>query len=141
MEPGSYIIVRGSDDGSKLCHPNSDLMEEIIKRCADLPEASDRYNGRKLFAQLTNSGFRDARVFSTMTDLSEFDFDGRAALFAESFAYRSDAFKRRMEAVPDDTARKKEYQWICDALEEFENQFYESNFWYCEYDYEAIARR
>lgn len=140
-EPGAAIIVRGSDDGSKLCYPHAELMDEIIRRCAELPEASDRYNGRKLFAQLSNSGFRNVRMFSTMTDLSEFDFDGRTALFAESFAYRADAFRRRAEAAPNDSLRKSEYQWICNALEEFENQFYESNFWYCEYDYIAVGFR
>ena len=141
MEPGSYIILRGSDDGSKLCYPHAELMDEIIRKCGELPGGSDRYNGRKLCPQLINSGFRDVRMFSTMTDLSEFDFDGRAALFAESFAYRSDFFRRRLEQAPDDPGRKKEYQWICDALEEFENQFYETNFWYCEYDYMAVGRR
>lgn len=30
MDRGSYIILRGSDDGSKLCYPKSDLMESII---------------------------------------------------------------------------------------------------------------
>ena len=141
MKPGACVIVRGSDDGSKLCYPYANLMEEIIKRCAELPEASDRYNGRKLFSQLSSSGFRNVRVFSTMTDLSEFDFDGRTVLFAESFAYRADAFRRRMEACPEDVGIKNEYQWICNALEEFENRFYESNFWYCEYDYIAIGMR
>ena len=114
--------------------------EEIIRRCNEI-FTSDRGNGRKLYSQLSNSGFRDVRVFSTMTDSSRFDFNGRSALFEESFAYRADAFRRRLESDPQNVQYQRDYQWIQDALEQFENQFFETNFWYCEYDYSAIGRR
>lgn len=140
MEKGSYIILRGSDDGSKLCYPGTELMESIIKKSLSLKGASDRFNGRKLFAQLSNAGYRDVKMFSFMTDLSQFPFDERESLFEESFSYRIDNFKRALDANPDGEKEKEDYEWMKEALEEFENMFFKTDFWYCEYDYVGIGR-
>ena len=139
MSSESVIVLRGSDDGSKMCFPRSELMEEIIEKTSQAPGVSDRYNGRKIYAQLTNAGFRGIRVFSDMKDISEFDYDDRGALFEESFAYRVNYFKREVEENPSNTKAKEDLEWMEEALEEFETQFYESNFWYCEHDYIGVA--
>lgn len=135
------IILRGSDDGSKLCYPDNDLMNQIIQKSLTAEGVSDRLNGRKLFTQLADSGYRSIRVFSNMKDLSSIDYDDREALFRESFAYRSDYFQKAYEKDPADISRRNDYEWMKAALELFEQQFYERNFWYCEYDYIAVAER
>lgn len=135
------IILRGSDDGSKLCYPDSDLMNQIIQKSLTAEGVSDRLNGRKLFTQLADSGYRGIRVFSNMKDLSSIEYDDREALFRESFAYRSDYFQKAYEKDPADIRRRNDYEWMKAALELFEQQFYERNFWYCEYDYIAVAGR
>ena len=141
MDRGSYIILRGSDDGSKLCYPKSDLMESIIQKTMEARGVSDRINGRKIYTQLVKDGFRSVKMFSNMKDLSCFSFDEREALFQESFSYRINYFKRALERDPGDPETKKNYQWMRDALDEFENQFFQSDFWYCEYDYVGIGRK
>ena len=45
------------------------------------------------------------------------------------------------ENAPDSIEAKRDYEWICEALEAFENYFFECNFWYCEYDYMAVAKK
>ena len=135
------IILRGSDDGSKLAYPNSNLMYQIIQKSLSAHGVSDRQNGRKLYAQLFDSGYHDIRIFSSMKDLSSIDYDDRDALFQESFAYRIDYFRKAYDQDPLDFQAKNDYEWMKEALDLFEQQFYEQNFWYCEYDYVGVARK
>ncbi len=141
LSPKGRIILRGSDDGSKLCYPKKELMDQIIQKSLTAEGVSDRLNGRKLFTQLADSGYHQIRIFSNMKDLSSIDFDDREALFRESFAYRSDYFAKAYERDPSDMQRRNDCEWMKAALELFEEQFYERNFWYCEYDYIAVAER
>lgn len=138
---GSHIILRGSDDGSKLCYPRYELMQKIIEMTASVQGVSDRFNGRKIFTQLSNAGFKNIRVFSSMKDLSCFNYDDRDLLFNESFAYRINYFYKQVEKNPNNTEAKNQLKLMKEYLEEFENLFYESNFWYCEYDYIGIAEK
>lgn len=141
LSPKGRIILRGSDDGSKLCYPKTELMDQIIQKSLTAEGVSDRLNGRKLYTQLADSGYHQIRIFSNMKDLSNIDFDDREALFRESFAYRSDYFTKAYERDPSDMQRRNDCEWMEAALELFEEQFYERNFWYCEYDYIAVAER
>ena len=140
MTKGSYIILRGSDDGSKLCYPGYELMVSIIQKSLQAKGVSDRANGRKQYSQLLDAGFRDVRMFSFMTDLSQFPFDERESFFQESFSYRIDNFKRLMDANPGGAKEKNDYEWMKNALDEFENMFFKTDFWYCEYDYVGVGR-
>ena len=74
-----------------------------------------------------------------MKDLSSVPFDNIGFLFQESFSYRINYFKKALEAEPDSVKAKEDYQWMRDALDELENQFYTSDFWYCEYDYIGVG--
>lgn len=140
MSEDSFIMIRGSDDGSKLCYPQSDLMEEIIHKTMQATGVSDRINGRKIFSQLFDSGYRNIRIFSDMRDLSQLEYDSRALLFQESFSYRINYFKKALDADPDNRQAIADYQWMENALEMFEDQFFQKNFWYCEYDYIGVAQ-
>lgn len=141
LKKDGYIIVRGSDDGSKLCYPHSEVMDDIIRKTMELGGTSDRLNGRKLYTQLVDAGFHDVRVFSDMKDLSMIDFDDRDDLFKESFSYRINFFEKRRDEEPDNPKAQADYEWMKDALERFETQFFERSFWYCEYDYVAVGRK
>lgn len=141
LTDNGHIILRGSDDGSKLCYPDNNLMTQIIQKSLTAEGVSDRLNGRKLFTQLADSGYRNIHVFSNMKDLSSIDYDDRESLFKESFSYRSDYFRKAYEKDPSDMQRRNDYEWMQAAIELFEQQFYERNFWYCEYDYIAVAEK
>lgn len=141
LSDSGRIILRGSDDGSKLCYPDNHLMTQIIQKSLTAQGVSDRLNGRKLFTQLADSGYKNIRIFSNMKDLTSIDYDDREGLFKESFAYRSDYFRKAYEKDPSDMKLRNDYEWMKAALELFEQQFYERNFWYCEYDYIAVAEK
>ena len=141
MESGSYIILRGSDDGSKLCYPHSDLLQQIVDLTTKAKKVSDRYNGRKIYFQLQSSGFKDVKMFSFMRDVSGYDYEQRDALFKESFSYRIDYFSKMLENEPESEQIKQQYHTMRDLLDDFENAFFEQNLWYCEYDYVGIAKK
>lgn len=141
VDRGTYIILRGSDDGSKLCYPGYDLMQNIISLTMKATGVSDRLNGRKIYSQLLNSGFKELRMFSRMKDISEFDYDERNALYDESFSYRIHYFQKMTKADPENTKAKQELKQMREYLDEFENLFFEKNFWYCEYDYVGVGRK
>lgn len=116
-------------------------MTQIIQKSLTAQGVSDRLNGRKLFTQLADSGYKNIRIFSNMKDLTSIDYDDREGLFKESFAYRSDYFRKAYEKGPSHMKLRNDYEWMKAALELFEQQFYERNFWYCEYDYVAVAEK
>ena len=41
MADDAKIIVRGSDDGGKLCYPKTELLQEILERYGKLVNTSD----------------------------------------------------------------------------------------------------
>ena len=141
MIPNSYIILRGSDDGSKLCYPKSNLLDSILKKTTEAEGVSDRQNGRKIFSQLKNAGFLDIKIFSCMRDTSCIPYDSLNELFQESFSYRVNYFQKAIEMNPEDKKAKEDYEWMKNALEEFENLFYRSDFWYCQYYYVGIGHK
>lgn len=141
LSKDGIVIVRGSDDGSKLAYNDNGLMKNIIELTLSVPDVSDRYNGRKIFSQLKKSGFADVDVFSYMRDISSLDFEERENLFNESFSYRINYVKREYEADPHSTQKRNNFLDMEELLAKFQERFYDSTFWYCEYDYIAVAKK
>lgn len=139
LAPGGHVIIRGSDDGSKMCYPGVALMEWIIDKSMSVRGASDRMNGRKLFMQLIEAGYGNVRILSNMRDTSALDEGDRDVLFKESFAYRIDYFEKECERNPSDVRLLNECEDMRTALQQLERRFHEKGFWYCEYDYVAVA--
>ena len=133
------IIVRSSDDGSKLPYNDDGNLQKIIQLTTSVVGISDRFNGRKIFGYLSNSGYRDIQIKSYMKDTSLLSIEEQMRLFEESFSYRLRYFKRMHEDEPDN----REYQSNLFEMEElignFKARFTTPNFWYCEYDYVGIA--
>jgi SAM-dependent methyltransferase len=142
LRKDGFIMVRGSDDGCKIAYPDeNNLMRNIIEQYMLVNGVSDRMNGRKLYTQLVNSGFSDVRVFSEMRDLSSYDFDQRAALFEESFSHRIDECRIQLDKNPGDLNARNAYDWMQTALELFEDEFHQKDFWYAEYDFIGVGRK
>lgn len=139
LAPGGHIIVRGSDDGSKMCYPGQALMGWVIDKSMSVRGSSDRTNGRKLLMQLTEAGYGNVRILSNMRDTSALDEGDRDVLFKESFAYRIDYFEKECEKNPSDVRLRNECEDMRTALQQLERRFHEKDFWYCEYDYVAVA--
>ncbi|GHU24582.1 hypothetical protein FACS1894172_08120 [Spirochaetia bacterium] len=142
LRKDGFILVRGSDDGCKMAYPDENgLMRNIIEQYMLVNGVSDRMNGRKIYTQLVDSGFNDVRMFSEMHDLSGYDFDQRTTLFAESFAHRIDECQLQLDKNPDDLNARNAYDWMRTALELFEDEFHQKDFWYAEYDFIGVGRK
>lgn len=141
MFDDSYIIVRGSDDGSMLCYPNPELMNEIIQKGIEECNLCDRHNGSKLYTQLSDSGYKNVRMFSHMIDSSGLSVEEKETLFNNYFSDRLLPYEYLISNNPENVEMKKKYQWMKDALIRFESQFMSRNFWYCKYDYVAVATK
>lgn len=136
-----FIYLRGSDDSSKICYPHSDCLKEIVTKYLNAKGTSDRLNGQKLYTQLRNAGFNDIKIFSLMTDTSQRNMEEKEQLFEESFNYRINNFRKRLEEDLQNRQKAEEYEWMKAKLKEMENYFYEPNFWYAEYNYIGIGQK
>lgn len=142
LKKDGVIILRGSDDGSKLAYPDEQaLVESLIKLTLEVQGVSDRENGRKLYNQLKKSGFRGIDMLYNIKDTSNMGPEERYNLFEESFSYRINYFKRQLDSDPTNENYIEEYEWVSDALEELEVEFLDDSFFYMEMDYIAIAKK
>ena len=134
------IIVRGSDDGTKIAFPDEQaLLPKIISKTLQVNNVSDRLNGRKIYDWLKQSGFVKVQMYSFMRDTSTLDMDDREDLFRESFSYRINYFRKQLEAMPEDSQNFQAFDEMEMLLALFENEFMKENFWYAEYDYIGVG--
>ena len=133
------IIVRGSDDGSKLCYPNSELLDEVVERYSKIVTNTDRSNGRKLYGQLYDTGYVGIHMMYSVVDTCEKSRQEKENLFRVGFAFRLKRVDRLIELNPDKAYLKEERAALATALEKLRECFCERNFWYCNTSYIAIA--
>jgi SAM-dependent methyltransferase len=140
LKSGGFLLLRGSDDGSKLAYPDDqNLVKSILFMTMEIEGVSDRENGRKLAHQLKKSGFNEIDMHYEIKDTNRLSVEERSALFQESFSYRINNFKRRMEQEPGNALYRQEYEWIKEALDELEMQFVDEAFYYHEIAYIAVG--
>lgn len=117
------IIIKGFDDGSKICYPDDDyLLDDIIKMTASKATVSDRYNGRKIYNRFKLAGFSDFYCQYIVNDTIEMSIDDRYDLYEESFEFRKNYFDENSDDRK--TIEKK--------LLQLRNRFCETSFYYCE---------
>lgn len=133
------IIIRGSDDGGKLCYPETELLNEIIERSGKLITNSDRSNGRKLYSQLYGTGYVGIRMLYSVTDTCEKDRKRKENLFDVGFKFRLNRIDDLIKLNPDNEFLKSERAWMEKALTTLKEAFCERDFWYCNTSYIAVA--
>lgn len=142
LKPNGCIILRGSDDGSKLAYPDEQgLVRNILTMTQEVAGSSDRENGRKLYTQLKKAGFGRIQLLYDVKDTVNKSLEERLSLYQGSFSYRLNNFKKRLDQEPGNPLFQEEYNWMKDALEELEVEFANDTFYYQETVYLAIARQ
>ena len=134
------IFIRGSDDGGKLCYPGNDLMFELFTRYNELIKSTnDRQNGRKLFHQLYQAGFKDIKLHYSVFDTCECSKEEKMSYFKIGFNFR----KLRLEEIkrlnPDNIAIQNEVAWQLEAINKIKEMFLKDDFWYSNVLYIATA--
>jgi len=137
--PGA-IVLRGSDDGSKVAYPDEDdRMRRVIEATLTSPGISDRMNGRKIYHQLYRAGFRKIQMLYDIQDTSQLDQAERRDLFVESFSWRSNYLKRAVEQDPSSVLHMQQLREMDELLDELEYDFEADGFYYAEIGYGAVA--
>lgn len=140
MSENGRIILRGSDDGGKLCYPGNELLHEIFERYAKIITTSDRFNGRKLYSQLLNSGFSDIKMSYFVTDTCDKTRRDKEFLFDVGFGFRYNRINKLLNDNPEDEHLKFECEWLLTSMDKFKESFFRPDFWYSVTTYAAIAR-
>lgn len=141
LKPNGVIIIRDSDDGSKLAYAtdeenrNRKSLDSVLAMTDALQNVADRHTGRKLSVLLHAADFKDVRVYSFMRDTSQMKSDQRKGLYDESFGWRLEVVEK------EKGAESQAYKVMKNDLKKLKSLFLGSKscFWYCEYDYIAVA--
>lgn len=141
LSKDGYIILRGSDDGSIVSVNDDGLIQKIVDLHMSTPGVSDRHNGRKIYAQLLASGYKNVKMMNYVKEISGMDIDERNDIFEERFAYRRNYLKTLCDKNPFDMEKRNNLEYMDFALECLENKFSEDAFWYCEIDFVGIAQK
>ena len=129
LNKGGMIIIRGSDDGTKISYGDDGLIEKIINSTYQIDGLSDRHNGRKLFTWVVDAGFSNVRMHTSVTDTSNMTYEEKQGLFQVSFGYRINYFKKQLEMHNDDESLK-EFKDMENMLTKLESVFARNDFWY-----------
>ena len=141
LSKDGYIILRGSDDGSIVSINDDGLIKKIVDLHMSTEGVSDRHNGRKIYAQLLSSGYKNVKMMNYVKEISGMDIDERNDIFEERFAYRRNYLKSLCDKNPYDRNLSDNLEYMDFALECLENKFSEEAFWYCEIDFVGIAQK
>lgn len=138
LKPNGYIIVRESDDGSKMAYGSrgQDYLEKILTMTNALRKVADRHMGRKLCNLLKGADFKDVNIYTFMRDTSKMSYTERMDLYQESFGWRLSAVQG--ENDPSSLTVNEMNNNLMKLKTCFEGSPVE--FWYCEYDYICVGK-
>lgn len=136
LKPGGLIFIREPDDGGKIStDPN---LEKILNITKNISGVSDRYYGRKIFCELSKSGFKNINIYCFPQDTSSESFDEKILHFKEGFSFRINYAKQLFFKNPTEENRKL-FNELELLLAKFEQNFYSSDFWYCGQSYIGVG--
>ncbi len=138
LSPNGYIIVRESDDGTKMAYGScgQDYLEKILTMTTALRKVADRHMGRKLCNLLKGADFKDVKIYTFMRDTSSMGYTERMDLYQESFGWRLSAVQG--ENNPSSLTVNEMKNNLMKLKTCFEGSPVE--FWYCEYDYICVGK-
>lgn len=139
-----YIYVRTCDDALKLAYPDGEPIYDIIQMTANVPHASDRYHGRKIYAILYKAKFKNIQMKSFLIDTGNKDMDERYALFYSAFVWRKNYFENMLDiaSTPNDMdVALQGYNKVIGLLNKIENLFMDKSFYFGYYVTIAIAQK
>ena len=141
LQDDGVILIRGSDDGGKLCYPESELLRDFLSKYDVLVKGvSDRCNGRKLYKQLSDAGFVKIKMLYNTVDTCEKNRSEKEHLYNVGFGFREARLK---EAVAKNTNPTvvEEANALLEMLINIKELFCTRDFWYANTSYIAIARK
>ena len=124
------IIIKVPDDSFKFCYPDEEdllykilyLYENEIMKKQNITKFTDRYIGKKVKNYLSTNGYKNIKLYYSITDTVEKSRDERLKLFENSINFRSANNKNN---ISQDVINK-----MNDLLNKFKKKFEDDTFYY-----------
>ena len=139
LNPGGYLVVRESDDGSKMA--NAVEADRCLKDILEKTEAlcpADRHMARQLPCLMKSVELENIKIHSFMRDTCNMTKSQRMELYTEDFGWRLEAISSASTDKTRQTIRDME-----DSLDKLKRFFQrkDDDFWYCTYDYICVGQK
>ena len=133
LNDGARVFIRDIDDGCNIAYPdpNGDFRR-LNDLCAELPTTGCRTSGRQIFSMLKRAGYKHVELERSGLSTVGMDHDQRYALFMTCFDWLGGDLKVRSEAEPNNEAYRDDYLWFEEHVDDFEESFQDSSFFYQE---------
>lgn len=139
LSPQGQIIIRESDDGSKVGFPDDKLAEEIIRRTNKIIKSSDRDFGRKLYPYLNELGYENVEMMYSISDTIGKSRREKEWMFTMYFSFRLNRIKSILAENPENEFLQKEVAWLEEALDRLRVTFFSRGYYYSARAYIAIG--
>lgn len=141
LSSSGYVLFRNTADKSTISFGDKGLVKKIQDKTEEAPGNAERDTGIELYHRLYTSGYKNIKVFGYLKEIAGLDFDERMEIFKERFSWRNIYFKKALEADPTNISLKNSYEWMDYALDQLEELFGDSSFWYGETIITALASK
>jgi len=139
---GGAIVIRGSDDGSKLSYPDpKNLVTRILELSSSVQGYSDRQNGRKIHHQLWQSGYRNLNVFFDTKSTVGMTLDERKDFFDMCMSWRANPLMKVLETDVNNLRLQKDIEWVKDALSDLELLFEQEDYFFAQQRISGVGFR
>lgn len=124
------LILKVPDDSFKHCYPDDgdllhkifDLYENKIMRNQEITKFTDRYIGKKVSVWLKQNGYKDVKVFYSISDTLNKTLEERLELFNRTIAFRNGEDKQN---ITEDVKNQMK-----ELLNKFKKKFEDDDFYY-----------
>lgn len=139
LRRGGYFICKGCDDSKKTAYPDGEnILGKVLDACNALQGMPNYYIGKELPIMLQNSGFHIRNIMMHLISTVNMSFEEKEELFLGTFGRRKNIANQILRRDPN---TKQKVEGLLNAIDEFEDIFYNMNFWYSEATFLYVAQK
>ena len=139
LRKGGFLICKGCDDSKKAAYPDpSDCLGKLLNSCRLLPGMPNYYIGKEMPILLANAGFRIKSIMTDIISTVNMSFEEKEELFLSSFTRRKNIANKILQRDPH---TEPHVEKLLAEIDDFENIFYNTGFWYSDSTLLFIAQK
>lgn len=139
LNKDGMLIIRDCDDSNKMAHPDEDgALDKILSLCRSTEGMPNYYIGREMPLIIRNGGFNISDVRLDIHTTLNMSYEEKEEFFFTTFGSRKSIARQMAERNP---AERSTVEELIAAIDSFEENFYDMNFWYSESNLIFIAGR
>ncbi len=139
LKRNGMLIVRDCNDANKLAYPDEEgLLKSIVDYSEKAHGMPNFFIGRELPLLIQNGGFTICDIRLDLYNTVNLSYEEKEDFFLSTFGSRKSIAKQIIESG---NAPKSDLNKLVEHIDEFENIFFGSNFWYSESNLIFIAKK